>query len=194
MSKEKCPACHLMIPSDADVCPGCGLKNLNQIFWGREDYEERVENILNPYLEKMTPRVYAGCNHVLILTGKGALYGIGKNDSGQLGIHEKKEFTAPHLLARNVKSAAAGYDYSIYVTNEGEVKLLGIGEYAERFKGFSNAEEVFARNDRNVFWIKDANGQIYAFGENIDILGNREPHLLYQFSMEMLDVTYIHEN
>lgn len=191
MSKKECPACHQILFGDADTCPKCGMMNLNQIFLSKKDYEMWVDNILKPYLERMAARVFAGFSHALILNGKGELYGIGKNDCGQIDRWGPENISAPHLIAKKVKSAAAGRDYSIYVTNEGEVKMLGIGEYAEKFEEFSHAEEVFSMPDKNIFWIKDEKGKIYAFGDNDQ--QDVEPHTeeeLYQFAESCVDIIY----
>lgn len=191
MSKKECPACHLIISGEADTCPNCGLKRLNQIFLSRAEYELWVKNTLQPHLESLAPRVFAGYEHVLILTGTGELYGIGKNDCGQLGNPIKEEFSAPHLIAEKVKSAAAGRNYSIYVTNEGGVRLLGNGEYAEKFQGFAHAKEVFAMSENDVFWIKDEDGRLYAFGENsIELVESSTAVEIYKFPLTSIDITY----
>jgi len=106
--------------------------------------------------------ITAGYNHFLILK-EGRLYGFGNNHSGQISDNEIEE-GKPHLMAENVISMAAGDDYSLYVTSDGEVKIQGRGIYTDRFPGFSNAKKVYA--DRERFYIIDNNDEIYAFGDN----------------------------
>lgn len=57
------------------------------------------------------------------LTAKGDLYGVSGNYDGQ--ISEEDKYTLPYLMATDVISAAAGDDYTIYVTRDGEVHSAG---------------------------------------------------------------------
>lgn len=188
---KKCPACHMMIPKDADRCPKCGLENLNQIFLSKKDYESWAEECLAPHMTKFPPKVFAGYYHALILFASGELYGVGSNDSGQLGTGASRAEQAPCLIARQVKSAAAGCNYSIYVTKDGEVKLLGNGCFAEFFQGFAGAEEVFAAGDRDIFFIKTVDDRLLAFGDNeLESIVPRTEQELYRFPDETVEVRH----
>lgn len=46
---KRCPVCNTEISADADICPKCGMDDLNRIFLDKESYEWWVENYLNPY-------------------------------------------------------------------------------------------------------------------------------------------------
>lgn len=102
---------------------------------------------------KITLQVSAGYGYALILKQDGSLYGIGDNSSGQICDSSQRQISPPAPVAAHVKAFAAGCNYSIYVTESGEVKLAGNGKYTERFSGFQNAQDVYARSDENVLII-----------------------------------------
>jgi|GEM_PF-3948864 len=118
-------------------------------------------------MDEICHKVSSGWDHALILDKDGKLYGMGNNDSGQLdpSLADGYIYT-PHCIAQNVKSASAGYNYSVYVTNDGDVHILGSGEFAEKFTGFKNARQVYALKNDDVFWIEDDDCRLYAFGNN----------------------------
>lgn len=188
---KKCPACHTAISMEADRCPKCGLENLNQIFLSKKDYEAWVQEYLEPHMAEFPPKVFAGYAHALILFASGELYGIGNNDSGQLGAGADRYVEEPCLIARQVKSAAAGYNYSVYVTRDKEVKMLGTGRFAEYFQGFSGAEEVFADGTRDIFFIKAEDGRLLAFGDNnVESIVPRSEQEVYRFQDERVEVSH----
>lgn len=131
---------------------------------------------------KIALQVSAGYRYALILKQDGSLYGIGDNSSGQICDSSQRQISPPAPVAAHVKAFAAGCNYSIYVTESGEVKLAGNGKYTERFSGFQNAQDVYARSDENVFLIEDSHGKWFAFGENpIGNITALKTECLYQF-------------
>lgn len=189
-NKRSCPACGALVQGTEEKCPGCGLEGLNRRFLSRAGYEKWVQEVLEPHVAAMTPRVYAGNRYGLILTGGGELYGIGRDDCGQIEEQMDEDgwnyYSEPHLMATDVISAAAGNHYAIYVTRDGEVHLRGRGELAERFSGFSGAKAVYALSDagysqsgyqyraKDVFWILNRAGELFVFGESADIQEQEE--------------------
>lgn len=190
MNEKRCPACGMAVQGNMDSCPGCGLTGLNRHFLSRAGYEKWVQEVLEPHVAAMTPRVFAGNRYGLILTGGGELYGIGRNDCGQIEEQMDEDgwdrYSEPRLMATNVISAAAGNHYTIYVTRDGEVHLRGRGELAERFSGFSGAKAVYALSGsgysqggfryrgKDVFWILNRAGELFAFGDSADLLEQEE--------------------
>ena len=177
MKEMKCPACGAAVQAALDVCPVCGLEGL-QI---PVAYEIWKQETLEPHKKALLPRVFAGNRYGLILTHDGRLYGIGRNDSGQIDEQGDDRYSQPRLMAENVISAAAGNHYSVYVTRDGEVHLRGRGELADRFPGFSGAREVWALSEygsrvqlADAFWICSRAGAVFFFGDNFGIEEYRE--------------------
>lgn len=168
MSQLLCPACGSLINDSANMCPCCGLKNLNQIFINQAARNAWKAAELEPFIEKLTPKIFVGKNNALFLTHKGELYGVGKNDKHQLSYNDELWFDIPVHLARNVKSAAVGLDYVIWVDKTGKVNLQGSGEYIDLFKGFYSAEKVLADPSENIFWLIDIEGVVRVFGNNFN--------------------------
>ena len=71
--------------------------------------------------------VFAGPRHTLVLTPEGKLLGFGGNDYGQIGTGDTKEVDTPRevLQVRKVKKAACGMNYSLAVTEEGDLYHWG---------------------------------------------------------------------
>jgi len=170
---KECPACGKKLGGQEDKCPCCGFEGLDTVFLSREDYVNWQETILNPYKKMIKPpRIFAGYPGVLILMLNGDLYGYGNNDNGAFG---KENYgiilTKPQLVAENVKSAALGYNFSIYLTKEGKVELLGARTnvpFRERFQGIPNADEVYASGSNDIFWVKYKNGELGVWGANTE--------------------------
>lgn len=180
----KCPCCAEPLDIGAAVCPRCGLKGLDQIVLSRAAYLQWRQEVLEPYKVSYRPPIRlfdSRGDYALILRGD-RLYGLGSNRSGQLGDFDENDVTVPRLMARRVKSAAAGYTYSIYTTLSGGVKLVGRGEYADRPIEFSGVSEVYAHIHDDIFWIKDYYGQTFGFGNNISSnIQELEETCLYKF-------------
>ena len=49
---KECPVCHNKISLGVDVCPICGMDELNRIFLSSAEYNEWVQEVLNPRIEK----------------------------------------------------------------------------------------------------------------------------------------------
>ena len=116
-------------------------------------------------------REFYGEGGRLVLTDSGRLYGSGWNLTFLYSAdysEEKAKAAAPVLLAENVISAAAGYNYALFVTDDGTLHFVGDSgiPYKERFSFEGKVREVYAEPDRDVFRLTDENGDRYIFGEN----------------------------
>ncbi len=148
-----CPACNAMFESGISVCPNCGF-----------DISEIKEQGSKTPIKKM--KIFDGVNYTLALDNN-KLYGFGNNQNRQISNESVSEYKKFHFIADNVISAAASRDYSVYITENGEVKIQGKGELAKHFAGFSGAAKVFATQD-DQFIIITNNGEFYVFGNNIN--------------------------
>lgn len=193
--QRKCPACGREVNIGEECCSTCKMRNLDQFFVSKADYFEWVQTNLEPYRKILRPKIFAGNSGVLILTREGTLYGWGNNSQGQYGIVQQDMILdAPQKIAENVRSAAAGYNYSIYVTEEGQTVLLGNSgiPYIERFQGFDHAAEVYAAPDKDVFWIVSQTGGLYVWGQNNDggIVSKTQTDC-FRFAQTELEVEYL---
>lgn len=134
---------------------------------------------------KMDLQVSAGYRYALILRQDGSLYGIGNNKSGQISDSHQNQITQPFLITTHAKAFSAGCNYSIYITENRDVKLVGNGKYTEKFSGFINAQDVYACTNENIFLIEDSLGRWLAFGDNNDgKITASKTECLYQFPEE----------
>ena len=116
-------------------------------------------------------RIFSGVGGTLTLTADGALYGAGWDLRIPYGVdYDPAAALAaePVKIAEGVISAAAGYNYGLYVTADGTLHFVGSSgiPYAERFAFDGVIREVFAEPDRDVFRMTDENGEAYVWGNN----------------------------
>lgn len=170
MSELKCPACGNVLSEPLPKrCPVCQLEGINKMFLTLEDYKNWKKKILDVHIGKLrNHRVSVGYDGVLVLLGDGRLFGFGNNTQGQYcprRIGEKID--TPEKIADNVISVAAGYNYSIYLDANGKLHFLGNSgiPFKERFdQGSLIFKEVYAKNNKDVFWAVDKNGEVYIWG------------------------------
>ena len=157
MSELKCPACKTVLTEPLpERCPVCKLEGLNRMFLTLEDYKDWKKNVLDEHIKKLrNHKIFVGDAHVLVLMDDGTLFQILDNK--------------PKKIAENVKSVAAGYNYSLYLDDVGKVHFLGNSgiPFKERFKqGDLVFKKVFARLDIDIFGAEDTDGHFYIWGNN----------------------------
>ena len=162
---KQCPACGEAVPHEAAQCPHCRLDGLDRVFLSREDYLNWVDTVLKPHAGRRFHRVMTGGGAtLLILTGSGELYGMGRNYSGQ--IREDADVIIPeplHMASGVVSAAISGY-YSIWATTDGRIHIRGRGEFSTRVPEFTDAREVFISD--GAFFVVDRRGRVFCFGDN----------------------------
>ena len=117
-------------------------------------------------------RTFTGLGGRLTLTPEGSLYGVGWDLVIPYGVdYDLAAALAaePVKIAGDVVSAAAGYNYGLYVTSDGTLRFVGGSgiPYAERFAFGRGIREVFARPDRDVFRLTDEAGESWVWGDNL---------------------------
>lgn len=116
-------------------------------------------------------RVFSGVGGRLMLTPEGVLYGVGWDLRLPYGADydPAAAMAAPPVrIAEGVISAAAGYNYGLYVTEDGALHFVGSSglPFAERFSFDGQIREVWADPDRDAFRLKDEAGEAYVWGDN----------------------------
>ena len=119
----------------------------------------------------MADQVFHGEGGVLMLSAEGILNGTGWDLVYAYGVDydPSAALSAPPVkIAENVVSAAAGYNYGLYVTADGKLHFIGDSgiPYAERFAFDGRIRRVFAEADRDVFSLEDEKGDIWHWGCN----------------------------
>ena len=160
MSELKCPACTTVLSEPLpERCPTCQLEGLNKMFLTLEDNKNWKKTVLNEHIKKLrNHKIFVGEAHVLLLCDDGRLFQV---------IEDKNE--KMEIVARNVISATAGYNYSLYLDTEGKVHFIGNSGIAfkERFnQGDLAFKKIFARQDVDVFGAEDIDGNFYVWGDN----------------------------
>ena len=120
----------------------------------------------------MKDRTLTGVGGRLTLTPTGELYGVGWDLAVPYGVdYDPADALAapPVKIAEGVLSAAAGYNYGLYVTADGSLRFVGSSgiPYAERFAFDGKIREVFAEPDRDVFRLTDEAGGRWVWGDNL---------------------------
>ena len=117
-------------------------------------------------------QAFHGDGGILMLSADGILCGVGWNLVYAYGVDydPSAALSAPPVkIAENVVSAAAGYNYGLYVTADGKLHFIGDSgiPYAERFAFDGRIRRVFAEADRDVFSLEDEKGDIWRWGCNL---------------------------
>ena len=176
MSDIKCPACKTILSEPLpERCPSCQLEGLNRMFLTLEDYKDWKRNVLEEHIKTLcNHKISVGHDGVLVLLSNGQLFGLGNNTQGQYCPRRIGEYIdKPEKIADGVISAAAGYNYSLYLDSNGKVHFLGNSgvPYKERFDQCDFVfKKVFACNYSDIFGVEDIDGNFYVWGDNRESL------------------------
>jgi len=124
------------------------MKEMKIYSWGSNSNGQlgqgiKTESVDIPSLVTISPELdqnmetaffYGGGNHSFILTVRGRVYGVGLNSSGQLCIpnHAEVSFTSiEKLSAQTITSVACGWDFSIFLTNQGALYGCGSNKFGQ---------------------------------------------------------------
>ena len=121
--------------------------------------------------KSIADREFRGEGGTLTLSSEGILYGAGWDLVYAYGVDydPAAALSAPPVkIAETVVSAAAGYNYGLYVTADGTLHFIGDSgiPYAERFAFDGRIRRVFAEADRDVFSLEDDKGDTWRWGCN----------------------------
>ena len=121
---------------------------------------------------RLSDQIFSGTGGTLTLTPDGVLFGAGWDLTLPYGVDydPAAALAAPSVkIAEGVISAAAGYNYGLYVTADGTLHFIGSSglPFAERFAFDGRIREIFAAADRDVFSLTDEAGDIYVWGLNL---------------------------
>lgn len=139
------------------------------------------------------PIAFIGCggNHSFVISKSGAVFGWGRNTSGQLGLNDNSNKCYPTQLktlrSLGVRYIACGDDFSVFLTSEGGVFTCGANKYGQLGHG-SITNEVLPRmvvelmgstvtqitcGTRHTLTFVPSRGRVYAFG-----LGNMNKFII----------------
>ena len=93
-----------------------GVGDLYEGYWN-------VNSIKLNFIFGKVDQVVSGENHYLWLTQDNDLYGLGKNDYGQLGV-EDMTILQPRKLATNVIQISTGSNHTIYLSGTGSILMI----------------------------------------------------------------------
>ncbi len=136
---------------------------------GRNGTTDDMRLDLVPFDGKIVD-VSVGYDHMLIIDGKGVMWGIGSNSNGQLGAQKQGSTTQTfQKVASNVSMISAGRRSSVYVDDNG--KLYGLGD--NRWKKLSQQHGEIVTTPvlmlENVIYIDSGEHQMLAVTESGDL-------------------------
>lgn len=114
--------------------------------WGANNYGQLglgtfTEQENRPVMVRAPPcdpgdivRLAGGGGHTLLLDRAGAVYSTGWNSAGQLGLGHTQPvsvFTKVDSICDKVVEIAAGWDFSIFLTEHGEVFTCGSNSFGQ---------------------------------------------------------------
>ncbi|XP_034137054.1 probable E3 ubiquitin-protein ligase HERC4 isoform X1 [Drosophila guanche] len=126
--------------------------------------------------------IACGGNHSFLISKSSAVFGWGKNTSGQLGLNDEENRAYPTQLKTmrtlGVRYVACGDEYSVFLTNEGGVFTCGAGNYGQLGHGFKSNEMIprmvmelmgstitqVACGNRHTLALVPSRGRVYGFG------------------------------
>jgi alpha-tubulin suppressor-like RCC1 family protein len=179
---------HRLFLTDAGQVYGMGTNEYGQLGLGRGCYE--IEFALIDTLPQIKIIQVIGRRYFsLFLTNTGQVYACGLNDYGQLGLGDVDNIYKPELIKSlnhvNIIQISAGEDYSLFLTDTGDVYAcgkngygqLGLNDHTHRDKPtlittFSSGKfpikiiQVSAGVDHSLFLTNI--GRVYACGSNED--------------------------
>lgn len=136
--------------------------------------------------------IACGGSHSFVVSKSGAVFGFGKNNSGQLGIGDYVDRLYPTQLKtlRNigVRHISAGEDFTVFLTQGGGIFTCGAGNYGQTAHGIKGNEVLprmvfemmgttctqVACGSRHCLTFVPSRGRIYGFGlGSSGQLGNR---------------------
>jgi alpha-tubulin suppressor-like RCC1 family protein len=74
---------------------------------------------------------FCSSSHALYITNDNKLFGLGRNQAGELGASASNPTETPVLLATGVAACAVGGSSSYYISTTGDLYGMGSGEYGE---------------------------------------------------------------
>ncbi len=155
--------------------------------WGRNDFFQLGRSQSDEHIATAIPNltnikmVAAGSSHALALKKDGTVWGWGHNSSHKTGHFDRKSPTAtPYQIPTlsNVKSIAAGYNYSLALKRDGTVWGWGSNSWGQLGLGYDSTFEsvpVQIANINNAVSIETHwgttlilldNGELVSFGLN----------------------------
>ena len=95
--------------------------------WGYNGYGQTTTSVLSAGAVKAA----AGDNHSLFVKTDGTLWGMGNNDSSQLGDGTTTRRSTPVQVATGVSQVAAGSNHSLFVKTDGTLWAMGYNGYGQ---------------------------------------------------------------
>ena len=159
----------------------CGYNNFGQLGNGSQlnvAEPQRLEKFVNKSVVAVSCSYY----HTLIIVKESkdeletSVYGVGRNDSGQLGvedtIHKFEPEILPFLSRRRIIETACGLHHSIFVSEEGEVFYsgqLGLSNHGKKtIPTLIPMEEKVVQVSCGYYHtlLRTEEGKVYSFGRN----------------------------
>lgn len=132
---------HFLVLTNQGLVKGLGDNSKGQL--GISDLQDVLDLTEIPRLENIV-EVSAGHQHSLALDAEGRVWGWGDNEYGQLGLRGVENQLTPVLInsfLERVIQVKAGYDFSLVVTETGQVWASGRNNYGQLGLGWTTPSQ-----------------------------------------------------
>eukprot|EP00947_MAST-08B_sp_MAST-8B-sp1_P002991 g2991.t1 len=172
---------HSLVLAEDGTVYSCGYGGHGRLGHGNEENQD-VPKLIEALSGMKVCAVSAGLEHSLFLMEDGRVYSCGGGDYSQLGHGNTEDQLVPTLIealsGMRVCAVSAGYDHSLFLTEDGKVYSCGSGDYGKHGHGYSEEDQhvpkliealsgvrvcaVSASGDHSLFVTED--GKVYSCG------------------------------
>eukprot|EP01084_Bolivina_argentea_P202749 346347_1 len=124
--KNNCTEYNTFVSNSTSIYANGSLYNLFRLDSDHNKHAH-IKNIMSENVDQLID-IQSSETHTLFLTKKGNVYGIGKNDSGQLGLGVNiPEVNIPTLIPfkQKIKAIATGKLHSLFLNKDGKMLVCG---------------------------------------------------------------------
>ena len=168
ISQITCGLAHTMFLTDDGNVYGVGKNNYNQLGYSSSNSDQSTPRYLSWFNDNsiVISQIACGGYHTMFLTDNGNVYGVGSNSNYQLGYSSS---TANQPMPRylswfreggnniTISQIACGYNYTMFLTDDGNVYGVGYNGYYQLGYSTSNSDQS---TPRYLSWFREGENNI----------------------------------
>jgi len=111
------------------------ISTADQSSWSTLYVMQSITECVSLFSNEYITSTHGGSSHILFCTLSGNVYAYGSNQQGQCGLGDRVDLTNGRVMhiasLPPCKQVACGYEYSMFLTRQGEVYATGQGQYGQ---------------------------------------------------------------